>query len=228
MKTEPRLILDFIKQLTAHNNREWFNAHKDEYDQVKKAIERTAERLIALVATQDPRAALFTPAQCTYRIYRDTRFSPDKTPYKNHVGIFVNPPTGKKGETLGYYLHLQPGESFFAAGTGWSSPKVLKALRQGVYGEIEEYRQIVEADDFRSVYTQLGMDCLKTAPKGFPKEWPYIDYLKPRIFGASGPLSDALLNAPDWDARLLPFVEQGYLYNRFCNYFVCEALGIDD
>lgn len=220
-------ILTFLRTLAANNNREWFHAHKEEYDEFKQLCDKTTERFIALVAEYEPRARYYSVADCTYRLYRDTRFSHDKTPYKTHFGIFVNPPLGKKAESMGYYLHLEPGNCFFTAGTGWSSPKVLKTLRQGIYDEIDEYREIVESPEFRRVLPELGMDKLKTAPKGFPKDWEYIDYLKPRIFGAEGKIDEEIFRQDDWTEKLRIYVAQGQRYNRFCNYYVFEALGIE-
>lgn len=217
-------ILTFLEELRVNNNREWFGAHKERYQQVKDDAEQLAAELIAAIYPYDNAVSRLMPSDCTYRIYRDTRFSSDKTPYKTHVGIFVNPLSGKKGETMGYYLHLEPGNSLFAVGTGWSSPEVLRAIRRGIYAEIDEYREIVESDDFRDVFTELGQNCLKTAPKGFPKEWPYVDYLKPRRFGATVYLPDAFFEQKDWMARLDKAFEQGAKLNRFLNFFVEETM----
>lgn len=225
--TNPQHVLAFLDLLSRNNNREWFAEHREEYDEFKRHAEATAQEFIRLVAQYAPGASSLTPAQCTYRIFRDTRFSADKTPYKNHFGIFVNPPLGKKAESLGWYLHLQPGASIIAAGTGWSSPNVLKAIRQGIFDEIDEYREIVENPEFKAALPELGMDVLKTAPKGFDKNWPYIDYLKPRIFGASASLADDVFASDNWIQTLIPAVSQGAKYNRFCNYFVYEALGLE-
>ena len=84
-------ILDFLTDLSANNNREWFNANKDRYLEVKQETEAFAARLIAGISGFEPGASNLTPSDCMYRIYRDTRFSADKTPYKNHIGIYVNP-----------------------------------------------------------------------------------------------------------------------------------------
>lgn len=227
MKNSATQILQFLTKLKANNNREWFHQHKDEYEAVKPHFNSVATDFINAVAQYEPSAANYTPAQCTYRLYRDTRFSADKTPYKTHFGVFVNPPLGKKGETLGYYLHLEPGNSFFAAGTGWCSAPVLKAIRQGIYDEIDDFRAIVESADFKTLFTEIGMEPLKTAPKGFPKDWPFIDYLKPRIYGASSPIDETIFKSDNWIANLDGRLAVGAQFNRFCNYFVGEALGLD-
>lgn len=218
------IILGFLHRLCRHNDREWFKTHKDEYLEMKEAGERLASRLIALVAEVDPRAASLSVADCTYRIYRDTRFSPDKTPYKDHYGVFVNPPQGKNGETCGYYFHISPTGSFIAAGTGWMSSEVLKAVRRSVYEEIEEYRGIVESPEFRRYFPTVGYDLLKTAPKGYPKDWPWIEYLRPRLFGAEMKVSDDFFRTEGLADRLRPVLAQAYLYNRFINYPIEELL----
>lgn len=220
----PKDIFDFLILLRENNNRQWFNDHKDLYEKYKADVAYVSKRFIDLVSEVEPTASNLTPAECVYRLYRDTRFSQDKSPYKTHTGIFVNPPFGKKSETLGWYLHLEPGNTFFAAGTGWSTPQIVKSLRQGIYDEIEEYRAIVESDEFKSTFTELGMDKLKTVPKGFPKDWEYVDYLRPRIFGATAPLQEEEMCTDNWLDVLRGPVEQGARYNKFCNYFIMDVL----
>lgn len=215
-------ILDFLRDLAANNDREWFAANKERYLAVKAKVELLAQQLIAAVAEVDPSAARLSVADCTYRIYRDTRFSHDKTPYKTHIGIFVNPPQGKKSMRCGYYLHLQPEACLFAAGTiGMPSPLV-KAIRQSIVDEIDEYRSIIESQEFKSAFTTIGENLLRTAPKGFPKDWEYIDYLKPRDFCCSTPLSDKFVEAPDLIGRLRPYIAQAKRFNDFINYTVDE------
>lgn len=221
-------IFKFLRELSRHNDREWFQAHKQEYLEVKAKADELTRLLIGLVAEVDPRALRLSVADCTYRIYRDTRFSPDKTPYKTHIGIFVNPQTGKKGDTLGYYFHLEPGNSLICCGTGWMEPRILKAVRQSVYDDIDEYREIVENPEFKECYHELGMDKLKTAPKGYDKNWEYIDYLRPRIFGASSNVPDSFYDLKGLEDRLRPYIHQGWLYNRFINFTIEQVLGIEE
>lgn len=175
-------ILDFLTDLFANNNREWFNANKDRYLEVKQDIENIAARLIAGISEFEPGASNLIPSDCLYRIYRDTRFSADKTPYKNHIGIYVNPNGGKKSQLAGYYLHLEPG-NVFAAGGIWCPPApVLKAIRRSIYENIEEYLEIIENPEFGKYYPVIGENPLKTAPKGFDKDWEHISLLKPRDY----------------------------------------------
>ena len=115
-------VYKFLKDLSRNNNREWFLANKQRYLDVKARVDELASLLIGLVSEFDPRASRLSASDCTYRIYRDTRFSNDKTPYKTHFGIFINPPLGKKGETLGYYFHLEPEASLVCELTSSTIP----------------------------------------------------------------------------------------------------------
>lgn len=210
-------VFQFLRELASNNNREWFNAHKSQYLATKEITDRVATDLIKLVARYDGRASMLTVPNCTYRIYRDTRFSTDKTPYKTHVGIFVNPPLGKKSLTAGYYLHLEPGATAIYGGSYYMPSDLLRELRSEIYNNIEEYKSIVEAPDFKKMFPTVGFDMLKTAPKGFPKDWPYIDYLRPRLFGVEAPLDDDFLDRNGVEG-LEPYISQIYRLNRFYNY----------
>ncbi len=100
-------ILDFLSDLRANNNREWFNANKSRYKEAEAKFGELGERLIGLVGGFDPSVRGLTLRDCTYRIYRDTRFSHDKTPYKTHFGLYICP-GGKKSGNAGYYFHVEP------------------------------------------------------------------------------------------------------------------------
>lgn len=217
-----KVILGFLKKLSANNNREWFMAHKDEYLEVKQKVENLTEKLIAAVASVDSEASRLTPSDCLYRIYRDTRFSTDKTPYKTHIGIFINPPYGKKSMTCGYYLHIEPGNCFFAAGTVCLPSPIVRAIRQSIYDEIDEYISIVESDEFREWFTTVGENPVKTAPRGFPKDWKYMNYIRPRDFVATAPMTETAMRSRTLPEDLLPVIRQAHRFNDFINYTITE------
>lgn len=219
---EIKKVYKFLKRLAAHNDREWFAAHKDEYLEVKAIYDHLAEQLIALVAEVDPEAGHLRVSDVTYRIYRDTRFSHDKTPYKDHVGIFINPPEGKKSLRYGYYFHLQPGNSLIGAGNMPGPTQLTRMIRQSIYDNIDEWLEIVESPEFKMYFPSVGGDPLKTAPKGFPKDWEYIDYLKPREFGAFASVEDDFFSEPNLIERLRPIVGEMHRLNEFINYTVDE------
>lgn len=211
-------VLEFLKDLRANNNREWFNAHKGRYLEVKSKIDALTERLIAGVATFEPAATRLRVSDCTYRIYRDTRFKADKTPYKTHIGIYINPYGGKKAPTAGYYLHIEPGQSLVAGGAWCPDSDGLRAIRQDIFDNVEEYLEIIHEPEFSAYYKEVGDDLLKTAPKGFPKDWPYIDLLKPRSFTAYTPLTDRDVTSSKFEQKVIERMKAVYKFNRFLNY----------
>lgn len=219
-------ILKFLKEIKVNNNREWFNANKEWYKEVRREAESICNELIMAITEVDDEASNLQPNDCMYRIYRDTRFSADKTPYKTHIGIFVNPPFGKKSLTCGYYLHLEPGNCFFCAGTIGLPTKTIQAIRQSIYDDIDEYREIVENEEFRKYFPKLGDNFLKTAPKGFPKDWKYIDYIRPRDFMAWGDLSDKEISDSKLIDKLRPAIRQAKLFNDFINFTIREEASL--
>ena len=210
-------IIAFLRSLRRHNDREWFAANKDRYLETKGLTDALAERLIAGVAEFEPEAASLKASDVTYRIYRDTRFSADKTPYKTHIGIYINP-LGKKSPTCGYYLHIEPDNCLVAGGAWCPEPAALRQIRQDIFDNIEEYLEIIHDPGFTKYYTQIGDRLLKTAPKGFPADWEHIDLLRPRDFTAFAPLSAEDVAAPDFEARVLARMRAIQPFNRFINF----------
>ncbi|MDE5882750.1 MAG: DUF2461 domain-containing protein [Muribaculaceae bacterium] len=219
-------ILKFLKSLSENNNRDWFNEHKDEYLRIKSDIEQLTQRLINEVAAFDPEAAYLTPADCTYRIYRDTRFSSDKTPYKTHIGIFINPPMGKKSNRMGYYLHIEPGKSLVAVGTVCLPSKIVTAIRKSIFENVDEYLEIINEPEFKEFFPEIGENKVKTAPKGFSKDWSYIDLVRPRDFCASHYLSDEEMCSSELVEKVGKLFRVSKPFNDFINYTIDEV-GVD-
>lgn len=224
-------LFSFLKDLSANNNREWFQANRARYDAAREKLDEMARLFILAVEQHDPGAARLTPKDCTYRIYRDVRFSPDKSPYKTHMGIFVNPLGGKKGIECGYYLGLEPGRTVFTCGTYCLPSPVLRAVRQSIFDLTDEYLGIVEDPEFKRIFPTVGADPLKTAPKGFPKDWPHIDLIKPREFVAMTSLPDSFFydekghpgsGPAEAGRRLAPYIAQAKRLNDFLNFTILE------
>ena len=191
------VIFQFLKELSANNNREWFNEHKEEYKRAQLEFELLLTAVIERIATFDESIKGIQAKDCMYRIYRDTRFSPDKTPYKVHFGGYVNA-KGKKSDHCGYYLHIENGNCMLAGGSLCLEPKILKAVRQSVYDNIDEFREIAEDPEFKQYFPVIGETHLKTAPKGFPKDFPYMDYLKCKEYTCTHYVPDNFFSAPDF------------------------------
>lgn len=183
-------IYTFLGNLAQNNTKEWFDDNREEYQEVKKIFEAFVQSLINRIALVDPSVMALRPKDCTYRIYRDIRFSPDKTPYKTHMGAYINP-KGKKSPLFGYYIHLEPGNSLVGGGSICLPTKLLTQIRENIYNRVHEYISIVENPDFKKFFPIVGEDFLKTAPKGFSKDYEYIDYLRCKEYICSYRVDDS-------------------------------------
>ncbi|MCD8385346.1 MAG: DUF2461 domain-containing protein [Bacteroidales bacterium] len=178
-------ISAFLRRLDANNNREWFQAHKDEFREHQQRFFGFALELVGRIREFDPSIGDLDIKQCTYRIYRDTRFSQDKTPYKIQMGVFVAP-MGKKSGYSGYYLQVgaydkgYPGGCMLAVGDYQCEPAVLKILREDI--DLDEGKEFGEtlrqAEGFTLDYDQA----LKRVPRGFDPQAPWADYLRLKNF----------------------------------------------
>lgn len=213
------VIFRFLKDLTANNNREWFNEHREEYEIARLEFENFLSTVIARISLFDESIRGIQPKECTYRIYRDTRFSSDKTPYKNHFGGYINA-KGKKSYHSGYYIHIQPEGCMLAGGSLCLPSNILKALRQSIYDNIDEYRSIVEDPEFQQFFPIVGEDFLKTAPKGFPKDFKYIDYLKPKEFKCAYSVPDSFFLTPDILDKIEEVFRQFKRFADFTNFTI--------
>lgn len=213
------IIFQFLKELSANNNREWFNEHKDDYKRAQLEFELLLTTVIERISTFDESVKGIQAKDCTYRIYRDTRFSPDKTPYKRHFGGYINA-KGKKSDHCGYYIHIENGNCMLAGGSLCLEPKILKAVRRSVYDNIDEFREIVEAPEFKQYFPVIGETHLKTAPKGFPKDFPYMDYLKCKEYTCTSYVPDSFFFAPDFLDKTEAVFRQLKRFADFTNYTI--------
>lgn len=214
----------FLKGVTRNNNREWFQAHREEYLEAKTEFESFVGRLIPLMQEMDPEIGPLEISDCTYRIYRDTRFSPDKTPYKNHMGAYINR-KGKKSPFAGYYFHICPVEgSLWGGGLYCPDPKILKAVRQDIYDNIEEFHTIIDAPSFAERYRFFEENKLKKAPQGFPSDWPDIELLKNRNFDVFQPIPDDVLKSDQLVQKTVEAFEAMKPLNHFFNYTIEQEI----
>ena len=174
-------ILQFLADITNNNNREWFNANRERYDRIRAEFEQIAEETIAAIGAFDPEIRGIAVKSTLYRFYRDTRFSLDKSPYKRHLGCYINP-RGKKSPHGGYYLHFEAGRCLLGGGAYCLDSPILKAVRRGIMERIDEFRAIVEAPDFHELFPVIGEEHLKTIPAGFPRDFAYPQYLRPKNY----------------------------------------------
>lgn len=209
-------ILDFLKDLELNNNREWFDKNRDRYDASRKKFLAVAELLIHEIRQFDKEIASLQGKDCVFRIFRDVRFSNDKRPFKTNFGCFIAR-GGRKSGYSGYYLHVQPGENFVSGGIYMPPPEFLQAIREEIYYQPQSYLNLIEDPRFKEVYTQNYFEALKTAPKGYPKDWPLIDLLKPRHFAWGHPVSDSELTDPQFLNQALEWYQVIHPMNAFLN-----------
>lgn len=179
IKQIPPSSLEFLRLLKNNNTREWFNDHKTVYQEELTYVEFFAQHLLDLMNTHD---VIETPSgkKSLYRIYRDTRFSHDKTPYKMHwSGSFKRAGKQRRG---GYYFHIEPGNSFVAGGFFGPSPQDLKLIREHISFDAVPLREILSEETFTSSFGTLKGEQLKTAPKGFDGDHQDIDLLRHKQF----------------------------------------------
>lgn len=177
---EMKDILKFLASLSRHNNREWFEAHRAEYMHVKALFEGFAASFIEAVAAFDPSTEGVTVRDCTYRIYRDVRFSPDKRPYKTHMGVYVAP-HGKKSGYAGYYIHVQPDEDTYFLCSGLYNPTagVVRSVREEIMTDGAAFDAAMRAC---GGFTPDWEGACRRMPRGWRAEDPFSDYYRLRTY----------------------------------------------
>jgi len=176
-------ILKFLKSLSRNNDRAWFEKNKETYLQLKDGFEGFVGDLLTEMISFDPALAGLDPKRLTYRIYRDVRFSKDKTPYKTNMSAAISS-GGKTMGIPGYYFQLEPGgKSFVAAGMYMPQAETLSKIRQEIDYNGERLQKILKEPKFKKLYTSLWTgDALRSVPKGYAKDHPQIEFLKLKSF----------------------------------------------
>lgn len=199
MSTISKSNFDFLKALKANNNRDWFNANKDEYLKQHENIIGFADSLLEKLNQHDN---IETPTgkKSLFRIYRDVRFSKDKSPYKSHwSGGFKRATKELRG---GYYFHIEPGSVFVGGGFWGPSKEDLQRIREDIAMDASELRKIITSKSFKDTFGTLDGEQLKTCPKGFDKEHPDVDLLRYKQFIISKKFTDKEALAPDFANKM--------------------------
>lgn len=218
-------IVEFLKELKDNNTREWFAENKNRYTVLKSYFEDVCKDLILKIAEFDNDIKNVDVKDCVFRIYKDVRFSHDKTPYKTHFAIYIASAGGRKSQRGGYYLHIDPAGSFVAVGVWCPPPNVLKALRQSVYDNIDELEEIINKDDFKNNFGDFyEEDKLKKIPAGFPKDFKHADLLKLKHYMVDYKLDDTMLGSENVTTKIAEIVKKGYPLNKFLNYTVDDLI----
>ena len=170
-------VIRFLQDLSENNNREWFQENKTRYDESRKKALFLTEVVINEIRKFDAEIPLLDPKDCLFRIFRDVRFSHDKRPYKTNFGSFMAK-GGRKSVYAGYYFHIDPAGSFAGGGIYMPAAEPLKAIREYMAENGEEFLSLTNHKNFKKAYPEMMDDKLKTAPKGFSPDHEFIDLLR--------------------------------------------------
>lgn len=195
-------IISFLSDLKINNNRDWFNENKDRYQAAKNEHEELVSRILSGFSSIDLNVPSMKPSECVFRIYRDVRFSPNKEPYKTAMGAVFSK-GGRKGKYAGYYLHIEPGNSFAGGGIWRPENDVLKSIRYEVYNFPEEFIKIIHQKDFAARFGEINGEKLKNPPKDFPADFKYIELLKHKSFTVGHAFADDQLLGGDFYDELM-------------------------
>jgi uncharacterized protein (TIGR02453 family) len=198
--------LQFLVKLKKNNSREWFNSHRDDYENAKDNFIELVNKILAEVGKLDQDLSVLTYKDCIFRINRDVRFSKNKDPYKtNMAAYFVK--GGKKSWLAGYYFHCEPGgKSFIGGGLYGGESDQIKKVRQEIDYNWTEFKSILENKAFKKTFGDLSREegmSLVREPKGYDKDNPAIDYIKLKNFIVSVPVSDEELTTPQLAKKIV-------------------------
>lgn len=213
----------FIRDLRANNDREWFKANKARYEAEVKApalrfVVDFGARLhqISPHFLSDPRPS----GGSLFRIYRDIRFSKNKDPYKDHVGLYFRHEAGNDAHTPGFYLHLEPQKSFVGLGLWRPDNPTLKMIRDALVADPSLWDKAVGQKRFQEHFQVTGAS-LKRPPKGFDPQHPLIDVLKMKDFTAMASLTQKQITIPGFVDEFADYCQRGSSLVAF----VCQAIG---
>ena len=192
MSTISQTTFQFLTDLKKNNNRDWFQANKPRYEAAKKEFEVFIDALLGQIEQFDPSIAHHKAKDCIFRIYRDVRFSKDKSPYKTHMGAHITA-AAKRSEIhsrAGYYIHIEPDGTMLAGGAYMPTGPWLKAIRQEIVYETADFKKILNSKSFKQYFGEMEGEKLKTAPRDYPKDHSEIELLRHKSFLATHRCSD--------------------------------------
>lgn len=196
--------LQFLEDLKANNNRDWFLDNKKRYDVFKKDYHQLVGSFLDVMKPLDPTLEMLEIKNCTFRINRDIRFSKDKSPYKDHLGVWLS--SGAKGKNCsGYYVHISKESSFIAGGFYCPEADDLKKVRKEIAFFYEDLEEILADKNFKAAFGDFDRNennVLKNPPRGYEKEHPAIEFLKLKSFETSHKFNIEEITQPDFVAKM--------------------------
>lgn len=186
--------LVFLSELAANNNRTWFNDNKPRYQAISEALVDFTAALLQQLAQLDEKMLDINPKNCVFRIYRDARFSKDKSPYKTHIGLHLVTSDNKADwARAGYYLHIEPGASLLAGGAHAPTPEWLKRIRTHLTEHGDSFTKLTQDSTFQASFGQVQGEKLLRNPQGYAPDHPQIEWLKYKTLTVMHPVPDAVV-----------------------------------
>ena len=192
--------IKFLKDLKKNNNKPWFDKNRKVYEAAKADFISFIQAVIDQHGKKDASIKNLLAKDCLFRINRDVRFAKDKSPYKTNMGASINKGGRKAENSAGYYFHLEPGGVFTGGGIWMPMPDELKKVRQEIDYNFTDFKKIIAAKKFKTVYGELSSNPeykLSRVPKGYDPENPAAEFLKLKSYIAMIKISDADLTSKD-------------------------------
>lgn len=219
-----RPYLSFLKALSVNNSKEWMDAHKPEFLELRKEFLLDVEAILKGLTEWEPELLAFKPKDCVFRQNRDVRFSANKMPYKTNLAAYFSP-TGKKSEGPGYYLHITPGASFIGGGVYHPMSETLKKIRSEIDYSGDELKQIESNPAFSALFGKIDGEKLKTSPRDYEADHEYIDYLRLKSFIVHAPIADKEIES----GNFINLALAGFKVIKPLNDFLARAIeDVDD
>jgi len=231
-------IIHFLKGIRENNNRDWFQAHKSEFNDCRKEFEEGIAQLILRISAFDEEIANQRAADCIYRFYRDLRFTQDKTPYKRHFGAYICQ-KGRKSLRGGYYVHIEPDKCLLAGGCYYLPNNILTACRNEILANSDEWLACVANKKFVNLFGEpnkgtwdedeisekgFGLSALKTSPKGFPTDTPLLPYLRMKDYCCWKTVPESFFASNNWIEQAAEIFQTAKPMADFINAVVDDYL----
>ena len=208
--------LKFLETLSQNNNKTWMDANRDWYLKIRESLLADVEEVLQGITQWEPELSGFKAKDCVFRQNRDVRFSANKDPYKTNLAAYFSV-GGKKSSGPGYYLHIQPGQSFIAGGIWMPPADVLKKIRREIDYSGKELQAILDQSEFQKTFGGLQGETLKTSPKGYESDHQYIDLLRFKSFIVSTPLKDSMISDGSFKNYTMEIFKQMKPFHDFLN-----------
>jgi len=214
-----KMIYNFLSELRINNNRDWFKEKNSLYQDAKLEFETFIEDIILRIKQFDDDINITSAKkEAIFRIFRDARFSKNKVPYKTNFGAFIAL-GGRKSINAGYYIHFEPGNSFLGGGIYMPQSNELKKIRTEIYNNPSKFKSIIENKKFKKIFPKLYGEKLKSAPRGFSKDFEDIELLKNKHFTVTHNLEDSFwFDDPTIiTKKIIDIFKIQYKFNSFLN-----------